>query len=171
MTVIASGPTVGVSGFCRAAGVASEYAYKRRCVETGKIMYHAHIGLSSWDATAAALTEVVGALGEDGRVLDRFGLCLDRAMSLPEARRHTVARETGPVLTADEWAAVLEDPSKLERFTSFVNAPGAPDPSVEFVDHRGHRVPAGMKDGQPTSVAELGFGPRIPVRSELEVGV
>ena len=64
---------------------------------------------------------------------------------------------------ADEWAAVLEDPEKLARFTSFVNAPGTPDPAVEFVDHRGHRVPSGMRDGQPTTVPELGFGP-LPIR-------
>ncbi|MEJ2864838.1 nitrite reductase large subunit NirB [Actinomycetospora flava] len=92
---------------------------------------------------------------------DSLGICasLDEQMA-----RHVASY-------GDEWAAVLEDPEKLARFTSFVNAPGTPDPSVEFVDHRGHRVPAGMKDGQPTSVAELGFGPRIPLRSELEVGV
>ncbi|GAA4831637.1 nitrite reductase large subunit NirB [Actinomycetospora corticicola] len=59
---------------------------------------------------------------------------------------------------ADEWAAVLEDPEKLERFTSFVNAPGVPDPTIEFVDHLGRRVPAGMKDGQPTDLAALGLG-------------
>ncbi len=74
---------------------------------------------------------------------------------------------------ADEWAAVLDDPDKLARFTSFVNAPGTPDPTIEFVDHLGRRVPAGMKDGQPTDLRSLGFdtspaptriaGPTIPV--------
>ncbi|MCD2187151.1 nitrite reductase large subunit NirB [Actinomycetospora soli] len=59
---------------------------------------------------------------------------------------------------ADEWAAVLDDPEKLARFTSFVNAPGVPDPTIEFVDHLGRRVPAGMKDGQPTDLAALGLG-------------
>jgi nitrite reductase (NADH) large subunit len=74
---------------------------------------------------------------------------------------------------ADEWAAVLEDSDKLERFHSFVNAPGVPDPTIEFVDHLGRSVPAGMKDGQPTDLGSLGFdttpaptriaGPTIPV--------
>ncbi|WP_285655091.1 nitrite reductase large subunit NirB [Actinomycetospora sp. NBRC 106375] len=103
---------------------------------------------------------------------DSLGICpsLDEQMA-----RHVSSY-------ADEWAAVLDDPEKLARFTSFVNAPGTPDPSVEFVDHRGHRVPAGMRDGQPTEVPELGFGPRViagprlPVhdsasRSPEEVGV
>jgi len=41
----------------------------------------------------------------------------------------------------DEWRGVLEDPEKLARFTSFVNAPEAPDPSIEFVDRRGQPIP------------------------------
>jgi nitrite reductase (NADH) large subunit len=41
----------------------------------------------------------------------------------------------------DEWRGVVEDPDKLERFTSFVNAPGTPDPMVSFREERGQRVP------------------------------
>jgi nitrite reductase (NADH) large subunit len=94
---------------------------------------------------------------------DSLGLCasLDEQMA-----RHVRSY-------ADEWAAVLEDQDKLERFTSFVNAPGTPDPTIEFVDHLGRTVPAGMKDGQPTDLSSLGFdttpaptriaGPTIPV--------
>jgi nitrite reductase (NADH) large subunit len=37
---------------------------------------------------------------------------------------------------ADEWAGVLNDPIRLSRFVSFVNAPGTPDPSVQFVSER-----------------------------------
>jgi nitrite reductase (NADH) large subunit len=46
----------------------------------------------------------------------------------------------------DEWAAVLDDPEKLSRFVSFVNAPEEPDPTVQF-DTSGRRkvpVPLGM---------------------------
>jgi nitrite reductase (NADH) large subunit len=42
---------------------------------------------------------------------------------------------------ADEWRGVLEDPEKLARFTSFVNAPGTPDPTISFRAERGQRVP------------------------------
>ncbi|HEX5113706.1 MAG TPA: nitrite reductase large subunit NirB [Pseudonocardiaceae bacterium] len=42
---------------------------------------------------------------------------------------------------ADEWRGVLEDPRKLARFTSFVNAPGTPDPTISFRPERGQRVP------------------------------
>ncbi|RZT84126.1 nitrite reductase (NADH) large subunit [Pseudonocardia sediminis] len=43
---------------------------------------------------------------------------------------------------ADEWRGVLDDPEKLSRFVSFVNAPDTPDPSISFVTERGQNVPA-----------------------------
>ena len=42
---------------------------------------------------------------------------------------------------ADEWAGVLEDPARLSRFVSFVNAPGTPDPAIQFVTERDQRRP------------------------------
>jgi nitrite reductase (NADH) large subunit len=42
---------------------------------------------------------------------------------------------------ADEWADVLDDPERLARFVSFVNAPGTPDPSVQFRPERGQKKP------------------------------
>ncbi|MGH3612129.1 MAG: hypothetical protein ACRDRK_05850, partial [Pseudonocardia sp.] len=45
---------------------------------------------------------------------------------------------------ADEWRGVLEDPGKLSRFVSFVNAPDVPDPTITFVTERGQPVPVGM---------------------------
>jgi nitrite reductase (NADH) large subunit len=42
----------------------------------------------------------------------------------------------------DEWRDTLEDPVKLRRFVSFVNAPDAPDPHITFREERDQRVPA-----------------------------
>ncbi len=60
---------------------------------------------------------------------------------------------------ADEWRGVLEDPVKLARFTSFVNAPGTPDPMISFRPERGQRVPvlaADSRGGQPmTTMVDL----------------
>jgi nitrite reductase (NADH) large subunit len=42
----------------------------------------------------------------------------------------------------DEWAAVLDDPERLRRFVSFVNAPDTPDPSIAFSSERGQPRPA-----------------------------
>ncbi|WP_433210897.1 nitrite reductase large subunit NirB [Dactylosporangium sp. CS-047395] len=41
----------------------------------------------------------------------------------------------------DEWRATVEDPERLARFVSFVNAPGTPDPTISFVSERGQPVP------------------------------
>ena len=62
----------------------------------------------------------------------------------------------------DEWKATLEDPEKLRRFASFVNAPGTPDPSLAYVSERGQSRPAtrAERDG-----AVLVAGPRLEVRS------
>jgi nitrite reductase (NADH) large subunit len=42
---------------------------------------------------------------------------------------------------ADEWRATLDDPDRLRRFVSFVNAPDAPDPSISFTTERDQPVP------------------------------
>jgi nitrite reductase (NADH) large subunit len=57
---------------------------------------------------------------------DRLGICaeLDAAME-----RHVANY-------ADEWRAAIEDPEKLRRFVSFVNAPDTPDPSIVFAPER-----------------------------------
>ncbi|WP_460966961.1 nitrite reductase large subunit NirB [Pedococcus soli] len=42
----------------------------------------------------------------------------------------------------DEWAAALDDPEKLLRFGSFVNAPDQPDDTLAYVSERGQARPA-----------------------------
>lgn len=42
---------------------------------------------------------------------------------------------------ACEWKGVLDDPNKLSRFVSFVNAPDVADPTVEFTERSGRKVP------------------------------
>ena len=64
-------------------------------------------------------------------VEDELGICAE----LDEAMAHHVEAYS------DEWADVLADPERLERFVSFVNAPDTPDPSVEFVSERGQPRP------------------------------
>ncbi|MEL7977094.1 nitrite reductase large subunit NirB [Isoptericola sp. F-RaC21] len=83
-----------------------------------------------------------------------IGADLDAAMA-----RHVEGYE-------DEWKAVLEDPEKLARFGSFVNAPTTPDPALAYVPERGQKRPAtpdeiagGLAD--PVLVA----GPTLEVRA------
>ncbi len=55
-----------------------------------------------------------------------------------------------------EWKATLEDPEKLSRFVSFVNAPGVPDPNISFREERG-QILAGDASGP------VPLGASIPV--------
>ncbi|MGI8331588.1 nitrite reductase large subunit NirB [Actinomadura scrupuli] len=78
--------------------------------------------------TASWLENLEGGLGYLREVIvdDRLGICaeLDAAME-----RHVDAY-------SDEWRDILEDPVKLRRFVSFVNAPDTPDPSIAFEPER-----------------------------------
>ena len=56
----------------------------------------------------------------------------------------------------DEWAATLDDPDKLRRFVSFVNAPDVPDPHITFRDERDQAVPADV-------TGPVSLGSSIPV--------
>jgi len=56
----------------------------------------------------------------------------------------------------DEWKATIEDPEKLARFVSFVNAPGTPDPNISFRDERGQIAPE-------DSDGPVSLGTTIPV--------
>ena len=70
---------------------------------------------------------------------DELGICADL----------DAAMEAHVGSYADEWRGVLEDPVKLERFVSFVNAPDTPDPTITFVTERGQPVPAPVVLGLP----------------------
>ncbi|ORA12463.1 nitrite reductase large subunit NirB [Mycobacterium arosiense] len=43
-----------------------------------------------------------------------------------------------------EWKGVLDDPDKLSRFVSFVNAPDAIDSTVAFTEHAGRKIPVSI---------------------------
>ena len=57
---------------------------------------------------------------------------------------------------ADEWKATIDDPEKLARFVSFVNAPDTPDPHITFRSERDQSVPQ-------DSAGPVVLGATIPV--------
>ncbi len=63
----------------------------------------------------------------------------------------------------DEWKETLDDPEKLARFVSFVNAPDVPDPHISFREERGQSVPA-------DSAGPVSLGTTIPVGPAGPVG-
>ncbi|TDN92691.1 nitrite reductase large subunit NirB [Microbacterium sp. BK668] len=77
---------------------------------------------------------------------DSLGICadLDAAMAA-----HIGAYE-------DEWKATLEDPEKLRRFASFVNAPTTPDPSLAYTLERGQPRPATTEEREDARVLIAG---------------
>ncbi|AYG83063.1 Nitrite reductase [NAD(P)H] [Streptomyces hundungensis] len=80
------------------------------------------------ERTSVWLERIEGGLAhvKDVVVNDSLGIC-DELEALMAA--HVAGYR-------DEWAETLDDPERLARFVSFVNAPGAPDPSVRFVPER-----------------------------------
>ena len=101
---IAGDIKIGRTAFMDERGVVSEREYKEQCVKDNRIMYHAHIGLNSWEATADALAYLDRVTRESGKAVDRAGICLDRRMGLPKALRDGVPAETGPMLESEsDW--------------------------------------------------------------------
>ncbi|HEX6683781.1 MAG TPA: nitrite reductase large subunit NirB [Candidatus Limnocylindrales bacterium] len=84
--------------------------------------------------TASWIEAMEGGLDHLREVIidDSLGLCaeLDAMMT-----RHVASY-------ADEWRATLDDPKRLARFVSFVNAPDTPDPDISFGTERGQKVPS-----------------------------
>ncbi|WP_406510823.1 nitrite reductase large subunit NirB [Streptomyces sp. NBC_00212] len=80
------------------------------------------------ERTSVWLERIEGGLShvKDVVVNDSLGICA-------ELEALMAAHVAG---YRDEWAETLDDPERLARFVSFVNAPGAPDPSVRFVPER-----------------------------------
>ncbi len=99
------------------------------------------------ERTSAWIERIEGGLDHvrDVVVHDSLGLCDELEALMADHVAHY----------RDEWAATLADPEKLARFVSFVNAPGVPDPSVQFVSEREQIKPD----------LTLLSGPDIPVRT------
>lgn len=99
------------------------------------------------ERTSAWLERIDGGLDHvrDVVVHDSLGLCeeLERMMT-----DHVAGYR-------DEWAETINDPERLRRFVTFVNAPDAPDPSVKFVPERDQIKPD----------LELLAGPVLAVRT------
>ncbi|MCL2734692.1 MAG: nitrite reductase (NAD(P)H), partial [Actinomycetia bacterium] len=80
------------------------------------------------ERTSVWLERIPGGLAHvrDVVVHDSLGIC-DELEALMAA--HVAGYR-------DEWADTVNDPERLRRFVSFVNAPGTPDPTVRFVPER-----------------------------------
>jgi nitrite reductase (NADH) large subunit len=85
------------------------------------------------ERTAAWIERMEGGLDRLRAVIvdDSLGICAELdAMMARHVRDYR-----------DEWRETLADPDRLRRFTSFVNAPDVPDPSIRFAPERGQIRP------------------------------
>jgi methylmalonyl-CoA mutase cobalamin-binding subunit len=100
---------LGTSAFLKKYDCGSEQEYKRQCMNEGRIMYHAHIGMNDMPATARALQQIYTHLDAQGFRMDRAGFAVDRRMGLPRELQSSVAAETGPMLTtAEDWSLLAQ---------------------------------------------------------------
>ncbi|TDD15318.1 nitrite reductase large subunit [Kribbella turkmenica] len=118
------------------------------------LMYYVRTG-DRLQRTSVWLSEIGGGLDHVRDVVlnDSLGIAadLDAAMA-----KHVDAY-------VDEWRATLDDPDKLARFVSFVNAPDQPDADLRYVVERNQPRPATPAErGQLEPV--LLAGPRLEVR-------
>ncbi|MFO0997104.1 MAG: cobalamin-dependent protein [Alphaproteobacteria bacterium] len=100
---------IGRSAFLTHYGVESEAAYKRRCAEEGRVMFHAQIGFRDAAKTRRTWVEIYEALDKAGYRIDRYGCCFDWCMGYPRAHRKISTHGTGMVLDeAEEWLALTQ---------------------------------------------------------------
>ncbi len=102
----------------------------------------------------APWTESLGRDGLSGLEYVRQVVCSD---SLGIAADLEAAMAAHVDSYADEWAGVLNDPDKLSRFVSFVNAPTVPDPTISFDEDSGRKIPVLL--GMPTAPQQQNLEP------------
>jgi nitrite reductase (NADH) large subunit len=106
------------------------------------------------ERTANWLEKLDGGLDYLRRVIidDALGICDELEADMA---RHVESYEC-------EWKATVEDPDRVRRFVSFVNAPEEADPTVVFVEERGQIRPA-RPDERELALAGSGPSPEVEV--------
>jgi methylmalonyl-CoA mutase cobalamin-binding subunit len=102
--------------FLHLHGVASEAEFKRRAMESGRLMFHAQIGYRDPEQSRRAWAEIY-----EGCAPDRYGICLDWSMGYPAHLRRGKPRGTGLILdTPDAFRALTQVAPVAPHFGDFV---------------------------------------------------
>lgn len=97
---------VGHSEFLTANNCSSESEYKRRRMNSSKLMQHAHVGFRDKSKSFRAVSEIYESTMARGVTVDRYGICLDWSMGFPQEIRKNQLQGTG---------LVLDDPDDFSR--------------------------------------------------------
>ena len=119
-------------------------------VDTETLVRHLDRFLMYYIRTADRLQRTSAWIESLDGGLDRVReVVVDDALGLGAELEQAMAAHVGSYF--DEWKATIEDPDKLARFVSFVNAPETPDPSISFTSERGQIRPT-----EPAQPVDLG---------------
>ncbi len=109
------------SSFLREHNVASEFDFKCRQMNLGRVMTHAQIGFRNPQASQDAWRRIYEGSMVDGISVDRYGICLDWSMGYPRADRAGRPRGTGLILDSPEsFAALTAQAPVAPHFGDFV---------------------------------------------------
>ena len=136
---LAESVTPGRNAFLDHYGVSSEAEYKRRCMEEGRVMLHAQIGLQDTGETRRACAEIWERLDKKGYRLDRFGFCFDNSMGYPPHMRAGMPRGVSMVMeTEEEWGLLTAAAPVACHFGDFViGQPAAVENAVMAIEAGG----------------------------------
>lgn len=129
----------GRSAFLDHYGVSSEAEYKRHCMDEGRVMLHAQIGLQDAGETRRACTEIWERLAKKGYRLDRFGFCFDNSMGYPPHMRADMPRGVSLAMeTEEDWRKLTACAPVACHFGDFViGQPAAVENAVMAIEAGG----------------------------------
>lgn len=94
--------TLGTTLFMKKHNVKSEAEFKKKCIGSGYISKHTHIGYTTWGKTTEAMVKIYEELEKRGSTVDRFGICFDQNMGLPEKYREGQIKGISLMFDSDE---------------------------------------------------------------------
>lgn len=98
---------IGQTLFMKKHNVSSEREYKERMMKEKKIMKHSAVGLNSWQSTEEGVRRIYKELKASGSYIDRYGVCLDWVMGVPEEYRQKIQPGSGLILkNEEEWMRI-----------------------------------------------------------------
>jgi methylmalonyl-CoA mutase cobalamin-binding subunit len=113
---LAASVTVQRCPFLDLHAVASEAEFKRRSMDSRRLMFHAQIGYRDPEQSRRAWAEIY-----EGCAPDRYGICLDWSMGYPAQQRRGKPRGTGLILdTPEAFRALTQMAPVAPHFGDFV---------------------------------------------------